>query len=53
MTSVEVVIANLERSPDLILPLVREVPQAILKRRPKPGNGRPMNMPATWPPSIP
>jgi hypothetical protein len=37
MNSVEVIIANLERSPDIILPLVREVPKAILKRRPKPG----------------
>jgi hypothetical protein len=37
MNSVEVIIANLERAPDLILPLVREVPQAIVKRRPKPG----------------
>ena len=37
MNSVEVVIGNLERAPDLILPLVREVPEAIVKRRPKPG----------------
>ena len=37
MNSVEVIIANLERAPDLILPLVSEVPKAILKRRPKPG----------------
>jgi hypothetical protein len=37
MAGAEVVIANLERSPDLILPLVSEVPQAILKRRPKQG----------------
>ena len=31
------VIAALECAPDLIIPLVREVPPAILKRRPKPG----------------
>ncbi len=37
MTSAELIIGNLERAPDLILPLVREVPDAILKRRPKPG----------------
>ena len=27
----------MERAPEIVLPLVREVPQAILKRRPKPG----------------
>jgi hypothetical protein len=32
-----VVIASLERAPALIIPLVHEVPPAILKRRPKPG----------------
>ncbi len=37
MSSEEVIIANLQRAPDLILPLVSEVPKAILKRRPKPG----------------
>jgi DinB superfamily len=37
MNNVEVVVASLERAPALIVPLVREVPQAILKRRPKPG----------------
>ena len=31
------VIAALENAPAVILPLVREVPPAILKRRPKPG----------------
>ena len=31
------VIGSLERAPEIILPLVREVPPAILKRRPKPG----------------
>jgi hypothetical protein len=33
----EVVIAALERAPAIVVPLVREVPQAILKRRPRPG----------------
>jgi hypothetical protein len=33
----EVVIAALERAPAILVPLVREVPQAILKRRPRPG----------------
>jgi len=37
LSSEEVIIANLQRAPDLILPLVSEVPKAILKRRPKPG----------------
>jgi hypothetical protein len=37
MDRVNVVIAALERAPELIVPLVREVPQTILKRRPKPG----------------
>lgn len=31
------VIEALERAPLIVLPLVREVPSAILKRRPKPG----------------
>ncbi len=31
------VIAALERAPDILLPLVHEVPASILKRRPKPG----------------
>jgi len=34
---VEIIIAGLERAPGLIVPLVREVLPAILKRRPKPG----------------
>ncbi|MBZ5662560.1 MAG: DinB family protein [Acidobacteriia bacterium] len=37
MNSVEAVIASLERAPDLILPLVKEVPAALVKRRPRPG----------------
>jgi hypothetical protein len=37
MDSVEVIIANLEHAPDLVLPLVKEVPKEIVKRRPKPG----------------
>lgn len=37
MNNVDVVVASLERAPALIIPLIREVPQAILKRRPKPG----------------
>ena len=31
------VIESLERAPRLVVPLVREVPQAVLKRRPRPG----------------
>lgn len=37
MDKIDVIIAALERAPEIVLPLVREVPQAILKRRPKPG----------------
>jgi hypothetical protein len=37
MNSIETVIAALERNPALILPLVREMPPALLKRRPTPG----------------
>jgi hypothetical protein len=37
MENVNAIIDSLERSPAIIVPLVREVPQAILKRRPKPG----------------
>jgi hypothetical protein len=37
MDTVGVVVASLERAPALILPLVQEVPKAILKRRPRPG----------------
>jgi hypothetical protein len=32
----DVIISCLERAPALIIPLVREVPPAVLKRRPKP-----------------
>jgi hypothetical protein len=31
------IIDALERAPDIVVPLVREVPLAVLKRRPKPG----------------
>ena len=37
MSEIQPVIAALERAPTIIVPLVREVPPAILKRRPKPG----------------
>ena len=37
MNTVEAIIASLERAPDLVLPLVREVPATVVKRRPKPG----------------
>ena len=37
MNDVDVIVASLERAPALLVPLVREVPQAILKRRPRPG----------------
>ena len=37
MNNVDAVLAALERAPAIVIPLVREVPQAILKRRPKPG----------------
>ena len=36
MDSVAAVIDALERAPRLIVPLVREVPPAVLKRRPAP-----------------
>ncbi len=36
MNNAEVIIAALERAPALVIPLVREVPQSVLKRRPKP-----------------
>jgi hypothetical protein len=36
MSNVDAVLAALERAPAIVIPLVREVPQAILKRRPKP-----------------
>jgi hypothetical protein len=37
MNNAEVVIATLERAPDLVIPLIREVPELNLKRRPRPG----------------
>jgi hypothetical protein len=37
MNSIESLIATLEYTPSLIIPLVREVPEAVLKRRPAPG----------------
>jgi hypothetical protein len=37
MTNPETVIAALENAPGLIIPLIREVPGAVVKRRPKPG----------------
>ena len=37
MNNTCVIVAALERAPALVIPLVQEVPQSILKRRPKPG----------------
>ena len=37
MNSPEAVIVALENAPAVIVPLVREVPAAVLKRRPAPG----------------
>jgi len=37
MESVSAVMDALERAPGVVIPLVREVPAAVLKRRPKPG----------------
>ena len=37
MTNPESVIAALENAPAIIVPLIREVPAAIIKRRPQPG----------------
>jgi len=37
MNNAGVIVASLERAPALVVPLVREVPQAILKRRPRSG----------------
>jgi DinB superfamily len=37
MENINVIVSTLERAPEIILPLVREVPEEILKRRPKPG----------------
>ncbi len=37
MKTIKAVIEALERAPDIIIPLVREVPVDLLKRRPAPG----------------
>ena len=37
MNTTDAVIAALENAPSLVVPLVREVPAAVLKRRPQPG----------------
>lgn len=37
METFNAVIASLERAPEIILPLVAEVPESILRRRPRPG----------------
>ncbi|MFL5487021.1 MAG: DinB family protein [Gemmatimonadaceae bacterium] len=37
MNSIVAVVDALRRAPDILVPLVREVPQAVLKRRPAPG----------------
>jgi len=37
MDSVSAIIDALERAPDVVVPLVREVPDTVLKRRPKSG----------------
>lgn len=37
MKKIDVVVAALERAPDLVVPLVQEVPETIVKRRPRPG----------------
>jgi hypothetical protein len=37
MNTTAAVIDALERAPDLVIPLVREVPPALIKRRPAPG----------------
>ena len=37
MNSIPAVLDALERAPAIVVPLVREVPAALLKRRPKPG----------------
>ena len=36
LDSVEAIIANLENAPKILLPLVKEVPEQYLKRRPRP-----------------
>src|SRR5262245_25871621 len=37
METITEVIAALERAPGIVVPLVREVPSSLLKRRPRPG----------------
>lgn len=37
MQNPEAILTSLENAPNIIIPLVREVPQEFLKRRPKPG----------------
>ena len=37
MTRIAALIDQLERAPDLVIPLVREMPPALLKQRPSPG----------------
>jgi hypothetical protein len=37
MTNPQSVIAALENAPAIIIPLIREVPKSVLKRRPRPG----------------
>ena len=37
MNEIAAVIDSLERAPDVVVPLVREVPASVLKRRPAPG----------------
>ena len=37
MQNPEAIVTALENAPGILLPLVREVPAAVLKRRPKPG----------------
>jgi hypothetical protein len=37
MNTTSAVIEALERAPEIVIPLVREVPESLLKRRPEPG----------------
>src|SRR5258708_21298074 len=37
MDNVDAVLAALERAPSIVIPLAREVPPSVVKRRPKPG----------------
>src|SRR5579864_3428523 len=37
MDKINVIVNALDRAPEIVLPLVLEVPETILKRRPKPG----------------